>query len=334
MQALHCIWSLGSLLGPVVVTPFLVELSDGGIKNVTAPSNWTDSKLCLNLSSGCHYNESASDLNITSQLEPDVTLVRYGYMAVGCMVCVGSLVFYFICLSEGPSLKFKKPPVLAKKATNVIKTYPQFKLFLIVLLCAFFISYAYMEEIIGTYGATFVVKQYGWSVQQGALVTSLYWGSLGVGRFFAIPISTVVSPGAMLICCSFACLLNLFVLALVSHIHDAVIWVCIAVHGLALASIFPSAMLWASQNITVTGKTAGAFVVASSLGGMSAIYVAGFLFQNVSYMWMLYLPTLGNIANALLIIVLFIASALWWRQHSDIKDEHSTEMKELKNENT
>jgi hypothetical protein len=59
----------------------------------------------------------------------------------------------------------------------------------LILSFFFFLCYVGMETTFGGLIMTFAVEYAHWTKPQGAIVTAIFWGSLAVGRGFAIFVS-------------------------------------------------------------------------------------------------------------------------------------------------
>ena len=57
-----------------------------------------------------------------------------------------------------------------------------FKVPMLTLQFFFFFFYVWCESILGGYIAAFVIEGLHWPVYKGPLLTSVFWGALGIGR--------------------------------------------------------------------------------------------------------------------------------------------------------
>jgi FHS family Na+ dependent glucose MFS transporter 1 len=114
-----------------------------------------------------------------------------------------------------------------------------------------------------------------------ALLTSLFWAVFTIGRLAAIPLSARFSPQAIL-----SADLGLAALALAGillfpagAVAQAALWAGAALLGLALASIFPSALTLAERRMTLTGQVNSLIFMAVGAGGMVLPGLMGSLLQ-------------------------------------------------------
>ncbi|HLE62049.1 MAG TPA: MFS transporter, partial [Pyrinomonadaceae bacterium] len=113
-----------------------------------------------------------------------------------------------------------------------------------------------------------------------AYLTSLFWGSLTLGRVLTIPIAVRFRPRSILIVSLGGCLLSLG-LILVSPGSFAAVLIGTICLGLSMASIFPTTLSFAGRRVKVTGQLTGWFIVASSAGAMLIPLVIGQAFRSV-----------------------------------------------------
>jgi fucose permease len=195
-----------------------------------------------------------------------------------------------------------------------------YRIEMLVLMFAFFVVYLWLEAIPGRFVAMFVVKGLGWRNKYGALITSLFWGSNGLGRVIGIPLSTVMTPRNMLITdmlvTTFAVILLWF-----SPMHSSIPWVGSAILGYGLATIFASVVLWVDTYMEVTGTATGVFLAGASFGSMTAPLLTGVLFDDFGYMWFVYILFIANCLLVLLYAALTIRVKRHGKRQKPTKDD-------------
>lgn len=113
-----------------------------------------------------------------------------------------------------------------------------------------------------------------------AYLTSLFWGSLTLGRMLTIPIAARLRPGSILMSSLVGCLVSLGVIVGNPSSFAAVFAGTICL-GLSMASIFPTTLSFANRRMKLTGQVTGWFIVASSAGSMLIPLVIGQAFALV-----------------------------------------------------
>lgn len=128
-------------------------------------------------------------------------------------------------------------------------------------------------------------------IATAAYLTSLFWGSLTLGRALAIPIAARVKPETLLTGSLSGALLSLVLMLFIEH---SMLGISIATAGLGLsmASIFPSTLSFAGRRMRISGRTTGWFVVGSSLGATSIPLAIGQLLNLIGPRAVILIPAL------------------------------------------
>jgi len=151
----------------------------------------------------------------------------------------------------------------------------------LAFLIAFFL-FLYVGAEVGFAGwiFTYATELKLSAASTAAYLTSLFWGSLTLGRVVTIPIAVRFSPRSILMVSLGGCLLSLG-LILVSPESFAAVLIGTICLGLSMASIFPTMLSLASRRVKMTGQLTGWFIVASSAGAMLIPLVIGQAFALI-----------------------------------------------------
>jgi MFS transporter, FHS family, Na+ dependent glucose transporter 1 len=174
-------------------------------------------------------------------------------------------------------LRLPSPHSTAEVAPEEHSTTKRRQVFLIALFLFLYVG----AEVgfagwIFTYATTVRLSDAG----TAAYLTSLFWGSLTLGRMLTIPIAARFKPGSILMGSLGGCLVSLG-LMLVSPSSFAALLAGTICLGLSMASIFPTTLSFANHRIKLTGQVTGWFIVASSTGSMLIPLVIGQAFPLV-----------------------------------------------------
>src|SRR5258708_7194890 len=114
LQGAHAIWSLGAAIGPLIIKPFLVELSDLSKTIVTA--NLTDSYTTSDFSSSSDSMLMTTIISSIATRSPEemkqISMAQYAYLAIGLIMGLSSVLFgilYFY--RRSPLIVRVVPPV-------------------------------------------------------------------------------------------------------------------------------------------------------------------------------------------------------------------------------
>ena len=239
-------------------------------------------------------------------------LIKTPYVILAIIIIISGLFFFFVFFYLQPKCTTKSNA--ETKQSDRDRGEPKhdkwFRIRMLALMFAFFFVYLWLEAVSGRFIALFVVKGLGWRNKYGALITSLYWGSNGVGRVIGIALSTVMKPRNMImtdmIITTFATILLWF-----SPLHYGIPWVGSAILGYGLATMFAATVLWVDDYIEVTGSASGVFLAGASCGSMTAPLLTGILFEDFGHMWFVYIIFGANCV----LIAIYIATLLHAKRH-------------------
>ena len=340
LQTLHALWSLGAAIGPFVAKPFLVELNDDVVDTMmtTTTSYYNNTTRLLQLID----NSSASQEIINGSLEStnasysdpmlhDVAKARYAYLSMGVIFLVCGLPFIALFLYDNIRNCKKgkrtvntdtKEKLATKSSTDESKVASNRCLstsFLLMLFVFTFLEVC-VEGIPVAYFFSFCIKQLQWPIFDATMLLSVFFWAHFSGRIAAIPLSAFLRPRTMLMTNLIVTVVAYHLLILVNF-APFIMWISAATAGFAVASSYPTMVLWASEAIPVTGLVGSVMVVGFSVSNSSGPMFVGVLFGSYSPMWMVYILAIVSVLHILfyisqLIFVSKFKSRLGKRQHS------------------
>ncbi|MBN2146309.1 MAG: MFS transporter [Anaerolineales bacterium] len=150
---------------------------------------------------------------------------------------------------------------------------------LVISIAVFLFLYVAAEISYGGWVFTYAVES-GIIVEEtsAAYLTSAFWGALTLGRLLSIPLAVRLKPAATLLLDTLGCLVSVSVIFLWPG-QPLALWVATIGLGLCMASVFPTAITLAGQQMALTGQINGYFFVGTSLGGMILPWAIGQLFE-------------------------------------------------------
>ncbi|KAM7432889.1 glucose transmembrane transporter [Porites harrisoni] len=138
-----------------------------------------------------------------------------------------------------------------------------------------------MQGSYGGYVYTYAVKSHlRMTSAQGAFLTSVFWGSLALGRLVSIPIALFLSPAIMLLVDLIGCLVS-SLLMLIFRASESALWMGTSTFGLFMSNVFPTSVALAEQYFNVTGTVTCMFVVSAAIGEMIIPLIVGKVFDYV-----------------------------------------------------
>jgi FHS family Na+ dependent glucose MFS transporter 1 len=151
---------------------------------------------------------------------------------------------------------------------------------LVFLIALFLFLYIGAEVSFAGWIFTYSIKLKLSSSTTAAYLTSLFWGSLTIGRVLTIPAAARFKAGSILMSSLGGCLLSIGVMLISPRSFAAVLIGTIGL-GLSMASIFPTTLSFAGQRMRMTGQLTGWIVLGSSAGAMILPLIIGQFFQSV-----------------------------------------------------
>ncbi|MBN1230910.1 MAG: MFS transporter [Anaerolineales bacterium] len=134
-------------------------------------------------------------------------------------------------------------------------------------------------------------------------MTSIFWGSLTLGRLLSIPITSKFKPGTVLTGNLVGWLLGIFVIISVPHSSTA-LWIGTFILGFSMSSVFPTAISVAERLMPITGKITSLFYMGVSLGSMSLPWLMGKMFDWSSPLSAMYIVAASGVVAMFLLVII------------------------------
>lgn len=186
---------------------------------------------------------------------------------------------------------------------------------LVGLIATVFAMYAAAEVGYGGWISTYAATLRFGDAAEAALLTSVFWGFLTLGRLVAIPLASRFAPAAVIGVDLLGALLC--VGAILLHPESArTLWIATSLLGFCLASIFPTLLVFSGERLAVSGRSTSWYMAGASLGSMTLPWLIGQLFGAIgpqSLMW--------SVAGVLLIgaLVFLLATLRPAAAHQDAR---------------
>ena len=327
MQALHFSFALGTFVAPLLAEPFIVQnaIPDIPTSHYCNPPDDTVNDTTTNCTS---LDDSlVSNCTDVSDDNDFFSSIRFGWaywISSLAMLLVAIPLIYFAAFTKRRHPQLYQQIIAAQKenadATDErkmtkanIKYYKTFKIFIVAMCTVFLFCYIGVEVTYGSYIFTFGVtyKELCFSKSKAALLNSVYWGTFTFGRLAGIGIAMLkISTTFMLVSDFIGCMCAVLLITIL-RTSDVAIWIGSALLGLAVASVFPSMLLWVNERLEVTGKVTAVLVNGATLGDMVLPLTVGLLITNVNPELFLYLMLVYCSAATLVYITAMLVSYLW-----------------------
>jgi FHS family Na+ dependent glucose MFS transporter 1 len=179
---------------------------------------------------------------------------------------------------------------------------------LIALLLCLYIG---AEVSYGNWIYTYVLKMNLGDENKAAYLSSIFWGALTAGRLLGVPIAARLRPRTILLADLIGCFVSISIAILwsTSIIAITIASLCI---GLAMASIYPTAVTFAERRVQMTGQVMSYLLLGGSVGGMLVPLLIGWLFESIGPRVMMFTVLIDLLlAFAVYLFLVFDSSAAY-----------------------
>ncbi|GFN90658.1 sodium-dependent glucose transporter 1 [Plakobranchus ocellatus] len=351
MQFLSFTYSLGGIVGPLILEPFLAPKDNVSLRpdspvssshnhndvNHVTPSQINTSvdfienihqstpsmsysplvdpwagdaqphPVAVGLASSLQLNassrsSSSKDLNTDTIAQNGYkSRIHLPYVIAGVLCILVALPFFIIYLRS------KRKTAITKMANSKhpdIKPVPQnvdtqqrqelplrVYVMLLGLLSLFYFFYTTVDDPFSLYLSVFVVSHLSWSKEQGALISSIYWGCSTVTKLTMVILIRHVDTSKVLLVSTIGMTLSTLLLIVCSSLHaHQLVWVATALLALSQSSVFGGGFAWADSHLLkVDGKVTSCTIFFAALGGMIDPLLLGKAMKEISPMAFPYL---------------------------------------------
>ena len=242
--------------------------------------------------------------------------IQFTYMIIAALLMINCAIFLVLYCCDRNGVPYQPSLEDRRKMYHVDNSCVRASILVIMFL--FFLAYVGMETTFGGLIMTFTVEYMDWTKKQGTIVTSIFWGSLAVGRGMSIFIAGCCKPRTMLIIDLFFMVVGATMLSFVVHKFDFILWVGTLLLGLGMSSVFPTGISWTEQYFHMTGKSTAVLVTGSALGQMMVPAATGYVFQKKSEMYLMYIVLILSIACVILYTLMQLLASKCGRRTSNL----------------
>ena len=269
LQALHGAFGIGALFSPLIIAPFL------------RPSSSTDQW-------------------------------HYAYWLVG-LLHIPNVIWILIyavrdelCRKRTQEVKLENKESVTEGIVATVeepaasnKLSPKATLIL-CLITAFLLLYVGSESAFGAYLHTYASLHLNFNKDTAAYLNSIFWGSFAFGRMCGIPLSIFLSP-LQLIFSDLVGSISSLILIFLFNKSPLILWIGSILYGISVASIYPSAIAYTENHVSITGKRMSILAIGGASGDAVIPLLIGYSLNST---W----P--GRIGFVLITLVVAISASL------------------------
>ena len=199
-----------------------------------------------------------------------------------------------------------------------------------IILFLFLLIYVGINESFGSLVFTYAVKsELRFSKAKAAAVTAVFWGPFAFARLFSVILAVLKIPTSVMMAMNLTGSLVAVALFLILPHNSIVIWIVSGGLGASFASIFPTAMTWLSENLSVSGKATAVAVAGGNLGDILIPAAVGALIGYVNPQAFVYCTFSMVVISAILITILFGLAFVYKRRHLESAPDDKKGYKKL-----
>lgn len=344
MHALHLGFGIGSFIVPELANPFLA---------VPAPTLSTSG---ANATSNATQSYSSSMTSTASTMEPPSTTIEYEkgsriewvYLIVSIITVSLSVVFYFYQYNslksktkssndsdiKEKSSKIKEDQKESGFFVNKFKSFVKiadpgsciggrrvYGIVIFMFLFLFFFTVVGGERIYGKFVRTYAIDELKFDGDEATLLNTAFWISFSFGRFSGFVTARWISIRVLMIIEACGCLVTAAILNIFAYDSHTLFWVFSMPMGFFIAPLFPTGIAWGDFHVEMTGMAITFCLLGGALGGVSYMWIIGYLYENYGYRTFLYLTGgFGACITLFAFILLFVGCGQGNRFKNNVED--------------
>ena len=169
---------------------------------------------------------------------------------------------------------------------------------LLTICSVFFLLYVGLEVGFAGWILTYA-EEIDFSARAATAITSVFWVTFTAGRLASAAVVNRVRPKVVMIASSALTVAAAMVLV-IGSLATPLVWVGVALMGLATAPQFPVMLAYLERRMRLTGSDNSWFVGAAGLGGLVFPFVTGQVFDGFgpgSYPWTILLLSVATVGS-------------------------------------
>ncbi|RUS74886.1 hypothetical protein EGW08_017351 [Elysia chlorotica] len=326
MQFLSFTYSLGGIVGPLLLQPFLAP---EGNDSTAAPLTFSQHKVSLhtnfitNGSTGFSPGAVSQEPDEVFQEGLPATLDGYRsrihipYIIAGSMCIVAALPFLLVYLRwrckavTGEKRGVHKVPSNKVEEDKPRKLPLRVYVMLIGLLSAFYFFYTSVDDPFSMYLSTFVVSHLSWSKESGAVVSAVYWVCSTVTKLVMVVLVRHVNASLVMLASTLGMVLSTLMFVVSSSLYaHKLVWLATALLALSQSAIFGGAFAWADSHLLrLDGRVTSCAIFFAALGAMIDPMLIGVTMKEISPMAFPYLMLMQSFITFLLFLAMLLLAS-------------------------
>ena len=271
-QILHLSWSVGSIIIPLIVRPFLVDRPEDIISNTT------------NVTTMAMVTDDTDQVN---ELDFEIP-----YLIIGCVCLLTGVVALciYVCKPANGMVLSKKPT--EKGDDNTMETDRCFFIQMLVLCCLLMFAIVGREYTLNTWLFTYAIESdLPFTKSEAALLASANKAAFTAGMVFSAAASKFVGPPPILFTVAGAGMILSLALGIWGTQYKTALWAISCILNLAQGPLWPTSILFTDKYIRASALVIGVLYAGAGMAAVIFHWLTGYLFTNAesadSFMYIL-----------------------------------------------
>ncbi|CAH1781628.1 unnamed protein product [Owenia fusiformis] len=297
LQAVYLGVSIGAIAGPIMVQPFLSHQVPTENKRETEIFN---------------FNSTSGIVQSNVYINPKFSSgsnVKWFYVTAGLILLLPAICFLLIFISQKrsrvpESLGEDSKVILTASVRNQSEKHTMKSGISLLLIFVFSTLYYGMQDTFANLLTVFsVTSKLRMSKMMGNYMSSMFWGTMAIGRLLGIAVARRTSPEIMIIVDLIGSLIASGLLILLVETSQSVLWILAGILGLSWASLNGSVVAWSAIYIKPDKHNLMVIFFGRCTGLMSLPPLVAVMF-DISPMVLMY--ALGIVSSCIAILFCFL----------------------------
>ncbi|XP_063397601.1 sodium-dependent glucose transporter 1B-like [Mytilus trossulus] len=341
LHILHFGFGMGSFIVPQIANPFLAVLAPSvDITNVSS-INGTKSPFVID-----PVTVTATTTNkTTTAIFLKESKIESAYLIVSIIVASLSVVFFLYQFCNRTTVyahvhvpgevnesNFRKAVKLVDPATCADGN-RCFGVQIFLLIFLYFFNAVGGERMYSKFIRSYAIDKHNFSGDDGSLINTTFWICFAIGRLTGLLTGRFIPVRILIVIEASGVLVTAILLEIFARENDLALWVLTCPMGFFLSQLFPTGIGWGDFHVEFTGIAITFALMGGALGGVSYLWVLGYLYEYQGYdMFLHQLVFYGGCMMFFTIIMTIVGIKHGGRFERDTEghaDENAIELDEL-----
>ncbi|VDI51143.1 MFS transporter, FHS family, Na+ dependent glucose transporter 1 [Mytilus galloprovincialis] len=341
LHILHFGFGMGSFIVPQIANPFLAVLAPSLDITNASSINGTKSPFVID-----PVTVTATTTNNTiAVIFLKESKIESAYLIVSIIVASLSVVFFLYQFCNRTTVythvhvpgeikesNFRKAVKLVDPATCADGN-RCFGVQIFLLIFLYFFNAVGGERMYSKFIRSYAIDKHKFSGDDGSLINTTFWICFAIGRLTGLLTGRFIPVRILIVIEASGVLVTAILLEIFARENDLALWVLTCPMGFFLSQLFPTGIGWGDFHVEFTGIAITFALMGGALGGVSYLWVLGYLYEYQGYdMFLHQLVFYGGCMMFFTIIMTIVGIKHGGRFERDTErhtDENAVELDEL-----